>query len=163
MKIWSLAVSTALWLTPVAASAFAPGVGTVVNDTAFRLAQDGRNLTMADMRGQVVVLTYWMRDCAACDVQLSILDNYYRQRHNVGLRVFAVPMEDLSDGQIKRAFRDRIIHPLSRIGGPFEMLRDLPTTYVVDRYGQVRYASSGLIDTERLNQILVPLLRQPQP
>ena len=163
MKICSLAAAVAILMTPVAASAIAPGIGTAVKDTQFRLAQDGRDLTMADMRGQVVVLTYWMRDCSSCDAQLSILDSYYRQRHNVGLRVFAVSMEDLNDGQINRAFRNRIIHPLSRIGAPFEMLSDLPTTYVVDRYGQVRYAGSGLLGTERLNQILVPLLRQPQP
>ena len=163
MNIRTLVAAAAFMLVPVAAPAMAPGIGAVVNYTQFRLAKDGRTLTLADMRGQVVVLTYWMRDCSACDNQLTILDRYYRQRHNVGLRVFAVPMEDLSDGQLNHEFRDRIIHPLSRLGRPFEMMGDLPTTYVIDRYGQVRYASSGLINTEGLNKILVPLLRQPQP
>jgi len=145
-----------------AAVAKPPAPGTKVADTSFTTA-NGQSLTIGDLRGQVIVLTYWMSDCGACDVQVAVLDYYYRQRRNLGLQVLAIPMEELSDYQLRQAFKGKGVRPLSRIRGPFEPLDRLPTTYIIDRYGQVRFAKSGLLGVEKLNQLLVPLLRQPQP
>jgi cytochrome c biogenesis protein CcmG, thiol:disulfide interchange protein DsbE len=145
-----------------AANAKPPGSGTRVSDTTFTTAT-GQSLSIGDLRGQVVVLTYWMRDCGACDVQVAMLDYYYRQRRNLGLQILAIPAEDLTNFQLREAFKGKGVRPLSRIRGPFEPLGRLPTTYVIDRYGQVRFAESGLLGVERLNQMLIPLLRQPQP
>jgi hypothetical protein len=136
--------------------------GTQVSSTSFTTAT-GQSLRLGDLRGQVVILTYWMRDCGACDVQVAMLDYYYRQRRNLGLQVLAIPAEDLTSSQLREAFKGKGVHPLSSIRGPFEPLDRLPTTYIVDRYGQVRFVESGLLGVERLNQMLVPLLRQPQP
>jgi peroxiredoxin len=162
MKTASLIAAVGLLLTAAPGAAKSSSVGTTVSDTTFRLAT-GEQHSFSEMRGEVVVLTYWMSDCRACQAQMDILDNYYRQRHQLGLRVFAVPTEDLDDGALKSAFRGKIIHPLSRLDGPFEMLGGVPTTYVVDRYGTVQYAAAEMLDTAKLNQILVPLLKQPQP
>ena len=145
-----------------AAIAKPPAPGTVVSNTSFTTA-NGQSMRISDLRGQVVVLTYWMRDCGACDVQVAMLDYYFRQRRNLGLQVLVIPAEDLTAAQLKEAFKGKGIHPLTRIRGPFEPLDRLPTTYFIDRSGQVRAAESGLLGVEKLNQLLVPLLRQPQP
>jgi hypothetical protein len=155
-------IATAAMLFAGAATAKPPKPGTAVSDTSFTTAR-GQSLSMRDLRGQVVVLTYWMRDCGACDVQVAMLDYYYRQRRNLGLQILVIPAEDLTEDQLREAFKGKGVHPLTRIRGPFEPLDRLPTTYVVDRNGQLRFAESGLLGVERLNQMLVPLLRQPQP
>jgi hypothetical protein len=155
-------IATGALLMGGTAIAKPPGPGTVVSDTSFTTAS-GQSMRIADLRGQVVVLTYWMRDCGACDVQVAMLDYYYRQRRNLGLQILVIPAEDLSAGELREEFKGKGVHPLARIRGPFEPLDRLPTTYVIDRYGQVRAAEAGLLGVERLNQILVPLLRQPQP
>ena len=155
-------IATGALLLAGTATASPPSPGTLVSDTTFTTAR-GQSLKMGDLRGNVVVLTYWMRDCEACDAQVKMLDFYGRQRGNLGLQILAIPVEELSDRQLSDAFKDKRVFPLSRIRGPFEPLGKLPTTYVIDRYGQVRFAESGLLDIERLNQLLIPLLRQPQP
>ncbi|MGI8932207.1 MAG: TlpA family protein disulfide reductase [Sphingomicrobium sp.] len=162
MMVRTLLAAIALGLAASPGAAAAPNVGVAVSDSTLSLA-NGQTLNFSDLRGQVVVLSYWMNDCKACEAQMTALDHYYRLRRDVGLVVLAVPVEELSDRQLKRAFKGKMVHPVSRIRGPFEMLGGLPTTYVVDRTGQIRYASSGMLDTEQLNRILVPLLRQPQP
>lgn len=162
MVLRNLLTAASLALIASPSVAMTPGIGEVVPETTFTTAY-GQDLRLGDLRGEVVVLTYWMRDCAACDAQLATLDSYYRQRRNVGLRVLAVPAEDLSDRQLKAAFKGKIIHPLARLRGPFEPQGNLPTTYVIGRNGQLRYAWPGLIGLDQLNQILVPLLREPQP
>jgi peroxiredoxin len=118
---------------------------------------------MNDLRGQVVVLTYWMSDCAACDEQLKALDYYYRQRRNLGLSVFVVSADDMTDRQLKAAFRGKLVHPIASIRGPFEPKGGFPTTYIIDRQGQVRHILAEPVGVDQLNQILVPLLKQPQP
>jgi len=155
-------IAVAAMLFAGATLAGPPRPGTVVSDTTFTTAR-GQTLSMRQLRGQVVVLTYWTRECGACDVQVAMLDYYYRQRRNLGLQILVIPAVDLSDQELRAEFKGMGVHPLSRIRGPFEPLQRLPTTYVVDRYGQLRFAESGLLGVERLNQMLVPLLRQPQP
>jgi cytochrome c biogenesis protein CcmG/thiol:disulfide interchange protein DsbE len=49
------------------------------------------------------------------------------------------------------------------IRGPYDTLGGLPTNFVIDRAGRVRYASSGAFDLARLNDVLIPLLNEPAP
>jgi peroxiredoxin len=149
-------------LLMAAPSAASPGIGDPVTDASFTTAY-GQKLSLADLRGEVVVLTYWMTDCEVCKKQLDILDYYYRQRKNVGLRVLAITPEDLSVRELQYAFRNRAIHPVASLRGDLGPKEGLPTTYIIDRNGQLRYAASGGLEIEKLNEILVPLLKQPQP
>lgn len=154
-------IAAAALLTAVPAAA-SPGIGDTVTDTSFTTAY-GQKLSLADLRGEVVVLTYWMTDCEVCKKQLDILDYYYRQRKNVGLRVLAITPEELGVRELQHAFRNRMIHPVASLRGDLGPKDGLPTIYIVDRNGQLRYAASGGLEIEKLNEILVPLLKQPQP
>lgn len=162
MELRNLAIAASLLVAAGPAAALGPGVGEVVTNSSFTTAY-GQTLRIADLRGEVVVLTYWASDCSVCHQQVKALDFYHRQRPNVGLKMFAVSADGLSSRQLQRAFKDQTIYPLSSIEGPFEPMGALPTTYVIDRRGQVRYAAAGALGIDELNQVLVPLLRQPQP
>ena len=155
-------IAAASLLAATSAVTAAPGIGDKVADTSFTTAF-GQTMKIGDLRGEVVVLTYWMSDCEPCRKQLNILDYYYRERRALGLRVLAIAPEDLSNRQLRYAFKGRMIHPLASIGGDFGPKSSFPTTYIIDRNGHVRYAASGALEIEQLNEILVPLLREPQP
>ena len=154
-----IAAGVLLIAAPAAAS---PGIGEPVTNASFTTAY-GQELSMGDLRGEVVVVTYWMTDCEVCKKQLDILDYYYRQRKNVGLRVLAITPEDLSVRELQYAFRNRAIHPVASLRGDLGPKEGVPTIYIIDRNGQLRYAAAGGLEIEKLNEILVPLLRQPQP
>ena len=162
MAIRNFAAAAASLLLFASPAAAIPSVGEQVTGTTFTTAF-GQNLSMNDLRGQVVVLTYWMSDCTACDDQLKTLDYYYRQRRNLGLSVFVVSADDMTNRQLKAAFRGKLVHPIASIRGPFEPKGGFPTTYIIDRAGQVRHILSEPVGVDQLNQILVPLLKQPQP
>jgi peroxiredoxin len=146
----------------LAAAPMSAGIGDKLSNARFTTT-GGQSMTMADLRGEVVVLNYWVSDCELCQKQLNILDYYYRQRRDYGLKVMAIAPEDLSERELNQVFKDRIIHPLSSVSGDFGPRGSFPTTYIIDRHGQLRYAASGALDIEKLNEILVPLLREPQP
>jgi len=162
MTLRNLLAAASLAFAATPALAASPGLGEVVTKTTFTTAY-GQSLSLGDLRGDVIVLTYWMSECPACEDQLNTLDLYYRQRRNVGLKVLAISTDEMNDRQLRNAFKDRLVHPIRSIRGPFELLNDFPTTYIVDRYGQVRYVTEKPLSLDKLNEILVPLLRQPQP
>ena len=125
---------------------------------------DGSKVRGSDLRGQVVVLNFWATWCGPCKIELPLLDTYYRLRKGNGLRVFAVATEDsLPVYKLKPLFAAMAIPSARRIKGSFAAMGALPTNYIIDRAGVVRYAKPGAFDLDDLNGLLVPLLRDPAP
>ncbi|MEG8024972.1 TlpA disulfide reductase family protein [Sphingomonas aurantiaca] len=125
---------------------------------------DGSKIRSADLHGQVVILNFWATWCGPCKTELPLLDTYYRLRKDNGLRIFAVATEDsLPVSRLKPLFAAMAIPSARRIKGAFSVMGALPTNYIIDRAGVVRYAKPGAFDLDDLNGLLVPLLRDPAP
>ncbi len=126
---------------------------------------DGTKINLADLHGQVVVLNFWATWCVPCRTELPLLDTYYRIQKPSGLRVFAVATEDSVPAfRMKSLFAALAIDPARRIKGPYTPIGDaVPTNYIIDRAGTVRYAKAGALTLEALNQELVPLLNERLP
>ena len=151
--------------SPAAAepSASAPRVGQMAPDFRLTLV-DGSHVSLSELRGQVVVLNFWATWCVPCRQELPMLDGYYRARRGAGLRVFAIATEgSLPLYQLRQLFNAMAIPSARSIRGPFVTLDGMPTNYVIDRSGRVRYAAAGAFDLVSLNQLLVPLLNEPAP
>lgn len=159
--IMACAVLMAASTAPGPATAAAVKIGERAPDFELTLI-DGSKVRGTDLRGQVVVLNFWATWCGPCKAELPLLDNYYRLRKDNGLRVFAVATEDsLPASRLKPLFAAMAIPSARRIKGPFAVMGALPTNYVIDRAGIVRYAKTGAFDLDDLNGLLVPLLREP--
>ncbi len=128
---------------------------------------DGKRVHLADLRGQVVVLNYWATWCVPCRAELPLLNGYFVAASKRGwpLKIFAVATEDsVPKYQLKKLFSVLSISPTDRIrGGPFADVEALPTNYVIDKSGTLRYAKAGAFELDDLNSILVPLMNEPAP
>lgn len=125
---------------------------------------NGDKVSLDDLRGQVIVLNFWATWCAPCKEKLPILDYSFRARSKYGLKVFAITTEDSAPlYQLKRLFNAMAISPVRRIKGLYELLGAVPTNYVIDRSGHIRYAQTGAFDLDGLDALLVPLLKEPAP
>ena len=126
----------------------------------------GRDVSLADYRGQVLIINFWATWCGPCKVELPLLDGYYRvaDQHGYGLKILAVTTEDslpLSDLQPLAA---KVSFDMARhFHGPYGVQKALPTNYIIDRNGILRYAQAGAFNLDKLNELLVPLLQQPKP
>jgi hypothetical protein len=47
--------------------------------------------------------------------------------------------------------------------GPYETLGGVPTNYVIDRAGVLRWAKADAFDAEAIRAIIIPLLREAGP
>lgn len=122
---------------------------------------DGRKLTLADFKDQVLVINFWATWCVPCKQELPLLDKYYRAQEHAGLRVLAVTTEDsVPVSQLKPLAAALTIPMVRRFKGDYGPLKGVPTNYVIDRYGILRYARAGSFTLDDLNDILVPLLRE---
>ena len=143
--------------------ASAPRIGRPAPDFQLPLV-DGSKISLDQLKGDVVVLNFWATWCVPCRQELPLLDAYYQKQQNTGLKVFAVTTEDsVPIYQLKKLFTVMHITPIKHLKGPYDTMNAVPTNYVIDREGVVRYAKAGAFDLDALNTVLVPLLREPAP
>jgi cytochrome c biogenesis protein CcmG/thiol:disulfide interchange protein DsbE len=125
---------------------------------------NGQKVNLDELRGQVIVLNFWATWCVPCRTELPTLNAYYTIQRQHGMRVFAVATEDsVPERKLRLLFDHLAIEPVHRIKGPYAPLSGVPTNFVIDRAGIVRYAQAGAMDLDKLNEVLIPLLNQPKP
>uniref|UniRef100_UPI003561F3CD TlpA family protein disulfide reductase n=1 Tax=Sphingomonas sp. TaxID=28214 RepID=UPI003561F3CD len=140
-----------------------PRVGMVAPNFELTLV-DGSKVTLDQLRGQVVVLNFWATWCGPCKTELPLLDRYYDIQKGKGLKVYAIATEDsLPLYMLKKLFAVMHMPSAKRIKGNYPVMTGLPTNYIIDRSGHIRYAQSGAFDLDTLNQEIVPLLNEPVP
>jgi cytochrome c biogenesis protein CcmG/thiol:disulfide interchange protein DsbE len=140
-----------------------PKVGMVAPNFELTLV-DGSKVTLDQLRGQVVVLNFWATWCGPCKTELPLLDKYYDIQKGKGLKVYAIATEDsLPLYMLKKLFAVMHMQSAKRIKGNYPVMTGLPTNYIIDRSGHIRYARSGAFDLDTLNQEIVPLLNEPVP
>ena len=156
-------IATALLIAAAASSATAARI--VVGKPApdFRAVTfDGQKVSLADFKGQVLIVNFWATWCAPCRHELPLLDAYLRFQQSHGLRILAVTDENsVPSSRLKPLAKMVAFQMAWRFSGPYDNPSAFPTNYVIDRHGVIRYAQAGAFDLDTLNTVLVPLLKEP--
>jgi thiol-disulfide isomerase/thioredoxin len=108
---------------------------------------DGRTLTLAELRGEVVVVNFWASWCAPCRHELPALDRLHADLARRGGRVLAVSIDLERRNAARFAKMNRLALPIAH-DGPDGLakrldLRHVPFTIVLDRTGTVAFTTSG--------------------
>jgi thiol-disulfide isomerase/thioredoxin len=106
----------------------------------------GGTLSLADLRGEVVVLDFWASWCAPCRRELPRLDALHDEIAGKGGRVLAVSIDEDRQNVDLFARRYGLRLPIA-LDGPNGLARELdlrhvPLVMVVDRDGSVAFTSS---------------------
>ena len=111
----------------------------------------GAPIRSSDLRGKVVLLNFWVTWCGSCRAEMPTIDALYRRYKDHGLEVLAVNLDAATTSKVQ-AFAGELamtfrvgLDPSSSIARTY-CVAGLPTTYLIDRAGNVVVQEVGARD-----------------
>lgn len=128
----------------------------------------GASVRLSDLRGKVVLVNFWATWCLPCRMEMPTIEAFYQRYKDQGLAVLAVNLDVLSTAGVEAFVKE--------VGVTFPIILDpswatarayrvvgLPTTYLIDRAGNVVVREVGERDWgDGVSQMAVErLLNEP--
>jgi len=104
---------------------------------------DGTRVSMQGFRGRPVLLHFWATWCPVCALQQTSIDRIARDH-----AVLTVALDSAPDDELRQWMRDKgVAYPVMRdvdgvLAGRFGV-RGVPTSVVIDAYGEIRFVEVG--------------------
>jgi len=124
----------------------------------------GGSASLADYRGQVVVLNFWASWCKPCRDESPLLERWHRRIRDRGATVLGVDILDVTG---------RAQDFIDEYGLTYPMLKDkdgegldkfgvvaYPETFVIDRQGRIAAVARGPVDDAFMRRNVMPLLER---
>jgi cytochrome c biogenesis protein CcmG, thiol:disulfide interchange protein DsbE len=122
------------------------------NFTAVTLDSIPREKSLADYRGQVVMINVWATWCLPCRVEMPSIEALYRDYGPKGLKVLAVSIDDPGTDETIRSFVKQygltfeVLHdPKAKISETYDIL-GYPETLIVGKDGVIRKKLMSAVD-----------------
>jgi cytochrome c biogenesis protein CcmG/thiol:disulfide interchange protein DsbE len=116
------------------------GVGSSAPSFKAKDVNSGAMRTLADYRGQVMLLNVWATWCEPCKVEMPSMEELYLAYGPRGVHVVAVSIDDYVGADSVRAYA-------KNLGLTFDILHD-PTHAIERAYQTTGYPESFVIDRE---------------
>jgi thiol-disulfide isomerase/thioredoxin len=156
MRGAAVAAALAITSTVGASAAMAP---------SFALpSRSGDTVSLAQLKGKVVMLNFWASWCGPCRQEMPLLDELYGKYQRAGLVMLSVNIDENAAPAIEMVQTLRISYPVlfdtrKEVSRAYDVSA-MPVTVLVDRAGVVRYVSEGYKPgyekryTEKLRELL---------
>ena len=125
----------------------------------------GEKRSLAELRGQVVLVNLWATWCPPCQAEMPVLQSYFQAHRGQGFLVVGV--EDGEPAADVKAFVQNYgmtfpiwLDPGHQATDHAFKTPNLPSSYVVDRHGLVRLAWFGAISEENLERYVTPTIEE---
>ena len=123
----------------------------------------GQEQSLADYRGQVVLVNLWATWCPPCKAEMPTLQAYYEDHAAEGFMTIAISDGDPADkvAEFVNAYELTLtvwLDPTYIASEQAFKTRNLPSSFVIDREGQIRLRWVGEIDRATLEKYVTPLI-----
>jgi thiol-disulfide isomerase/thioredoxin len=161
-----LAYGAALAAVMVAAVLFFVGSGTSRAPESTFVLLDGSRTTTADMQGKVTLVNFWATSCTTCVAEMPHIVETYDKYQAKGFNTIAVAMSYDPPSYVVNYAQTRKIPfmvAIDNTGAVAKAWGDVkltPTTYVVNRKGEIVKRYVGQPDFAELHLLIDKLLAQ---
>jgi len=127
---------------------------------------DGKRISTTELRGHIVILTFWATWCSPCRDELPLLSQYVAEHGAAGLRVLGFSLDTPDEVREVRRIAQSLRFPVGLLANSsaagYGRIWRLPVNFTIDRAGVL--IDDGWKDKkpswtpERLERIVTPLL-----
>ena len=133
---------------------------------------DGENVTLASLKGKVVIINFWATWCDPCQEEIPWMIEFQQKYADKGFTMLGVAMDDEGKKVVEPFVRDTrfdvggrqmtMNYPImlgnDEITSKFGGLFGLPTSIVISRDGKIRKKYIGLVGREEMEKEITSLL-----
>ena len=102
---------------------------------------NGKNVSLADFKGQIVFLNFWTTWCPTCRIEMPSMEKLYQKLKNKDFAMVTINLQE-SASQVKAFFKEfkltftALLDSNGEVGASFG-IRAIPTTYILDKTGRI--------------------------
>jgi thiol-disulfide isomerase/thioredoxin len=121
---------------------------------------EGKKISMASLKGKVVLVNFWATDCRSCVQEMPELVNIYKAYNAKGFEVIAVAMPYDPPAQVfnyvtQKALPFPVMHDgFAEMSQKFGGINATPTAFIFDKQGKRLQYTVGALDFAKLGQLL---------
>ena len=124
----------------------------------------GNEASLSDYRGSVVLVNLWATWCPPCTEEMPTLKAFYEKYHSQGFELIAIDQGETLEAVVPFVKEFALPFPVwldtgSQAGIVFKTM-NLPSSYVIDRDGQVRLMWIGGISKRNLEKYVPDIIKQ---
>ena len=136
-----------------------PAPGFTLRDT------NGREVSLASLRGKVVAVNFWASWCAPCRSEIPQFAKVYAAKRGKCFEMLGLAEES--------GTRDEVVESAAKLGINYPVLLDddgkvsddfkitaYPRTFLIDVHGNIRRVFEGEVDAAGLEGAIAPLLEE---
>ncbi len=118
---------------------------------------DGRLLTSEELKGKIVLVNLWATWCPYCLKEMPVIEEFWQDHRDKGFEVIAISVDDPPE-KVQAYMKKKGYQFMASANDPsvvqaFGHPSRIPSSFVLDKNGSIRYSIDGQVHYPRLEDI----------